>query len=690
MRGDAFERAREAMRAEAYAKTCETVDRIRAAPSGSPRGVEGRRRRAYAVEANMPLSLYLEYLVEARVKALRAVSDFDRVLNRTSRAVASARVGVSSVEACAALRGVGPATIEVIEDFWARSRSATTTAYGERVPARNFGGMGTHSVGTNIDSASASGGVGGRKRAREDNDGGGPPAAATGGRKPWVPAYRSAAFAMLVTLHRLALEGRESVSKQELQDETEKSRLSEKSIKPRSVGLNYAGGSQAGAGAGGRGHQHIQYCGWSSFSALKTQKTGYSEPMVLTWFRTVSGARTMQIKLSNTGTVLAMALHRGAEERGDCQCGLLGTRAATPTRTVSQRENDADGTYVSASNSNQRAYRVGGGSSNGAAVPKFTSSPDLDWALPPLELGQKYEDAYDTVLIVDKSEGKFKDPEIFRRHGIYTALVSLPIGDFAWCACAKGKMDNRENGSLPEETYMLDFLVERKEVSDLWLSISDPQEGGKRYARQKYQMKHYSGVRHLMYLIEGDLSNSSVHHVNFRGGRGGTTVAIRQMGVAERRTRLVGARVETEVFDGFKVLNTGCIQETQRTLVHMTRALHSSYSALANPYSGKNTQKLRTFADFVRTVETHKAQEDTATITWMCMLSQIEKVGPEKAAAIANKYPTPHALKRAFDADRNPLLLANIQAGRTKVGPHASEKIQEIFFPAPTLGSHSH
>lgn len=46
--------------------------------------------------------------------------------------------------------------------------------------------------------------------------------------------------------------------------------------------------------------------------------------------------------------------------------------------------------------------------------------------------------------------------------------------------------------------YVLDYIMERKRVDDLHQSIKD-----RRYDKQKYNMQR-CGLRHLVYLVEGD------------------------------------------------------------------------------------------------------------------------------------------------------------------------------------------
>lgn len=62
------------------------------------------------------------------------------------------------------------------------------------------------------------------------------------------------------------------------------------------------------------------------------------------------------------------------------------------------------------------------------------------------------------------------------------------------------------------ETYVLDYLLERKGVDDLASSIKDG-----RYGKQKAKMRS-TGLRHLLYVLEGEpatlpsrLRSSHVH-----------------------------------------------------------------------------------------------------------------------------------------------------------------------------------
>ena len=131
---------------------------------------------------------------------------------------------------------------------------------------------------------------------------------------PWEPGYRTAAFALLATLHRLELQGHGIVTKKQLQDEAEQSGLSSQGIYPRgdsgaaNAAPNYRQGEK----------RFMQYSGWSCFQKQLAQAPrGYDTPLVMTW------SNPMKIQLTATGRALAAKMHAAAEARGDCTCGLI-------------------------------------------------------------------------------------------------------------------------------------------------------------------------------------------------------------------------------------------------------------------------------------------------------------------------------------------------------------------------------
>ena len=149
--------------------------------------------------------------------------------------------------------------------------------------------------------------------------------------------------------------------------------------------------------------------------------------------------------------------------------------------------------------------------------------------------------------------------------------------------------------------------------------------------------------------------------------------------------RLLSARVQTEIFHGFKVVNTMHLEDTKRLLKNLTLALHATYGPLTR---ARATKKARTFAEYERDFREMKHKEEsTVKVTWMRMLAQIDGVGPVKAQAVVEVFPTPSSLKSVVDRDRRRARM-ELQVIRTaaetqarSVGPSASDKILEALFP---------
>jgi len=645
----------------------------------------------------------------ARRLGVDGTTPYSMALRNASKACARSTTAVTTRMSAMALRGVGVKMVDVIERFWRRSHRPTRTEYGETLPAMRLGTFGeteengtgrTHLGASYFDAPRASSPPVRAKtseprvhraRARDEddeNDASAPKrrrgAAKT---KTWVPGYRTAPFALLVTMHKLALEGREVVTKRELEDEAEASGLSERGIKPKAP--SRAGPSFGGARAG----THFTYSGWSCFNKqLKAVQNGYEEPMVHTWKKST----LMQIRLSETGRKLAEKLHAAAESRGDCACGFargvekeedaFGARDAAADDDNKEDDDgdlvmlDEHGAWTPVPSQTAREPTT----SAARPVPRPVALSNLvtpsrrGWTLPPLAPGQTYADAYDTVLIIDSSEQKMNESHIgyFRAHGVETVRMRLDAGDFAWVARPK----TSSASTSVEDAYVLDYLIERKEVKDLQASFMQSKDKGNRYLRQKYRMMNYSGIKNLIYLVEGDLSSTTTAvGTYFRNGQAFQSGAS-GMRPKDMRKRLLSTLARTEIVDGFKVVNTVDLDGTKRLLTHATLALHATLGPLEK---SKATRKARTFAEYARDFKAAQSREDSVKNTWTSMLAQVEGVGPEKAVAIADVFPTPHSLKTRFDEDANRACaaIANILTASKRVGQAASHHIQQAFFP---------
>ena len=70
-----------------------------------------------------------------------------------------------------------------------------------------------------------------------------------------------------------------------------------------------------------------------------------------------------------------------------------------------------------------------------------------------------------------------------------------------------------------ESAYVLDYLIERKEVKDLQASFMQSKDKGNRYLRQKYRMMNYSGIKNLIYLVRATYLRRRAVGTYFRNGQ---------------------------------------------------------------------------------------------------------------------------------------------------------------------------
>ncbi|XP_056159459.1 crossover junction endonuclease MUS81 isoform X3 [Syzygium oleosum] len=115
---------------------------------------------------------------------------------------------------------------------------------------------------------------------------------------------------------------------------------------------------------------------------------------------------------------------------------------------------------------------------------------------PPLNFGERFQDVYEVILILDDREqfatrgsrSRRIIDNICSQFNVKVEVRRLPVGDGIWIARHK----------YHDSEYVLDFIVERKKVEDLRSSIRD-----NRYKDQKFKLLR-CGLKKLIYLVEGD------------------------------------------------------------------------------------------------------------------------------------------------------------------------------------------
>lgn len=569
------------------------------------------------------------------------------------------------------LKGCGPATGKLLERFFQAhspeplaSESIDVTRSGKefRAQLQEIQQLASKKRGRSTLGGSA---------AQTPHEGGGEQN--TKKQKEYRPRIGTANYAFLVVMHQSACRGEEFITKHELISRAERSGLSNKSIYGERGPAGSAPGSRGGVPHGGfQGSQQFSYNGWSGFKTLKNK----DPPLVHSW------SNPLKCRLTPEGSHLAEELHRDAHEREMCHCEWhpgskslsVQTRPDPPvqlqTAGAPERGSDqlaqvfidldsSDGEYCEPVTEPQRSERAEevppatclATGTGGARMPEWNDSqiepletfippgrasqpsapseevgPRFRWvpeggaflgrgqaSAPPLPKGKQFLDLYDVVLLVDTREqfqGADRDGSLARHvgriqsMGILAEIRGLSIGDALWIAREKRR---------PHAEYVLDTIVERKGADDLVQSIKS-----KRWEKQLWILRR-CGLQRRLYLVEGDLSRVNC-------GKIGLTAAV-----------------ETEIFQGVKVLRTAGTAETIRMYGQLTKSIAAHFSRLE---SQAFSPPLPTFEQFKARVSAFK--RNTLHDIFKLQLMQFPACGKEKSKLILLEYPTLQHLLKAY------------------------------------------
>ncbi|CAM0885217.1 unnamed protein product [Alopecurus aequalis] len=421
--------------------------------------------------------------------------------------------------------------------------------------------------------------------------------------KPYVPRINSAPYAIVITLYREMMRGKDFMMKQELIDAAEASGLSEQAI-----GLNNYKAKQVNS-------LKDWYTGWSCMTTLR------SHELVFVW------SNPAKYKLTDKGKATAR----------DCLARSGLDDPAGPGKVVIS-DSDSDEQYeggnplIGSANfaeSNGLPKSKGASSSSSGKGPATNShlpSPGLCaqqsfsamgsaenyiLAMPPRNPNENFLQAYEVVLVLDdretlglRSRRKFVD-NIRSQFHITVEMKRLPVGDAIWIA--RHKVLGTE--------YVLDFIVERKNVDDLVGSIRD-----NRYKDQKLRMQK-CGIRKLIYLVEGDP----------------TTV--------DAPESVKTACFTTEILERFNLQRTAGYADTERKYGHLTHSIIDYYSTNFS-VGADSSQLCLTYDEFV------KKCSDLAKVTvsdvFALQLMQVPQATEEVVLAVIALYPTLFSLAQAY------------------------------------------
>jgi ERCC4-type nuclease len=299
---------------------------------------------------------------------------------------------------------------------------------------------------------------------------------------------------------------------------------------------------------------------------------------------------------------------------------------------------------------------------------------------------------FDILLCVDNTETagggvggrktlKVETVRHLQQCGVMYDRRNLNIGDFLWIARERvGEVGGQFRQKQPRE-LVLPFIVERKRLDDLWMSVKDG-----RYEEQKFRMKG-CGLPHLYYLIEDHPGQKQLWG---RAGQGGALVtpeAIEQ------------AVANTAVQEGFTVKKTADQKGTIEYLTLVTRLLRDKYknldltscthSDLADGLVGRRDTTLLAFQEF--NDSSRKTKPLTVTEVFAKMLLRLKGLSVDMAQTIVRLYPTPRDLMEAYAMCGNGVervkLIADLAyglEGKRKIPKAVAEALLK-FWTSPSL-----
>ncbi|KAM5482032.1 Crossover junction endonuclease mus81 [Microsporum audouinii] len=323
-------------------------------------------------------------------------------------------------------------------------------------------------------------------------------------------------------------------------------------------------------------------------------------------------------------------------------------------------------------------------------------------------------DSFTIELVLDTREVRsWQDRDYISnglaKRGVTPMIRALEIGDINWVAKCKDPNFLAQYGEQGDEV-VLDWIVERKRLSDLLSSIKDG-----RFHEQKFRLRR-SGIKNVIYLVElMTLTNANVASTN------------RDMAA------ITSAIASTQVVNGYFVKQTNSLDESIRYLARMTKLLRemyigSDYSTQVKPIEVTPTSCIESQNTYLLQLEQLRAEEQqrlkasstpvaletTYTLTYntfsalssksdmltlrdifLKMLMCTRGITGDKALEIQRRWRTPREFVKAFErvGPRGPdgkpspaqddLVASELGGlvGRKKIGKALSKKIAEVWAP---------
>lgn len=310
-----------------------------------------------------------------------------------------------------------------------------------------------------------------------------------------------------------------------------------------------------------------------------------------------------------------------------------------------------------------------------------------DSALPTFQPVRISPGSFTVELLLDVREiraTKDRDymEEELTKQGVKPIMRSLELGDAQWVAKCHDPSLLSRLGAEGEEV-VLDHIVERKRLDDLVASIKDG-----RFHEQKFRLRK-SGVKNVTYIVEEISMDSAAYQ--------------------KVEDAVTSAMAQIQVVNGYFLKRTQKMDDSIRYLARMTNMLKGLYEGQTLhviPASVLTTQNYLPLLQQFRERDPQRgyyisypafaslaSKSDNLTLrdVFLKMLMTTRGVTAEKAVEIQKRWKTPHSFVKAFEAcgpseagrKRKRELVTKeldfVVAPRKKIGKAIGERIAEIW-----------
>jgi crossover junction endonuclease MUS81 len=493
--------------------------------------------------------------------------------------------------------------------------------------------------------------------ADDGEEGDGPPPAKKAKKaKPYVPAYRSGAYALVVALSKA---GQEVVGMPKADLIEEAQPHCDSSFSAPSDPTKF-------------------YTAWHSMKTLLQKELVYERGRPLKRYALTDEGWEVAKRIRETAVPKAGTsdANPSVAATGPSRPAALPTTAARPGFAEPISLDDDDDDIVPQPRRTTEFENV---VADGAVVPDDAALPSFT----PIRLAPgtfTVELLLDNREIRAKTDRDYMQEELAKR-GIKPIVRALELGDALWVARCKQPGWLARQGAEGDEV-VLDWVVERKRLDDLIGSLRDG-----RFHEQKFRLKR-SGVKNVIYLVE-EISMDSTHFQKYEEA-------------------VQSAMASMQVVNGYFLKQTQKMDDTIRYLASMTKMLKSVYEGKTLdviPTGVLTTKNYLPLLKHLRETQpsgshhisypafaslASKSSNMALRDLFLKMLMCSKGVTGEKAIEIQKVWKTPNEFVKAFEQcgageegkRRKMDLVANKLGhlvGRKKISKAVSQKLAEVW-----------